>query len=186
MVSGRAARRVQLREDRKDGWTEEKKDLFIETLRATCNISASLRAVGMSRGGLDRLRARDGAFRAAMEEARRQAYVDLEFFTLEKMMNGTVKTVTKPEGKVETVHEYPVHLALQLLRLHRDVAGSGETAAEAQAEPDEALRMEAVERVMRKLGKLRARMDRERAAAAAGKVSGNGAASDSAEEGHGR
>lgn len=170
-VEARRMRRVQRREDRKDGWTDEKKDLFIETLEGTCNIAASLRAVAMSRGGLDKLRARDGQFRARMEEARRRAYVDLEFFALEKMMNGTVKTVTKADGKVETVHEYPVHLALQLLRLHRDVAGGNEASAGAETEPDEAQRQEVIERVLRKLGKLRARMDRERAAAEGGTAS---------------
>lgn len=152
-------RRVQKREDRKAGWTEEKKDKFIETLTATCNIAASLRAVGMSRSGLEGLRARDGAFRTRMADARRQAYLELEFFALDKMMNGTVKTVTKADGKVETTHEYPIGMAMQLLRLHRDVAGSAE--ADEAAEPSEEQRLEVVERVMRKLRKLRARLDRE-------------------------
>jgi hypothetical protein len=164
----RRMRRVQRRADLKDGWTEEKKDRFIGTLEATCNIAAALRAVDMSRSGLDKLRARNGEIRARMREARRRAYVDLEFFTLDKIMNGTVKTVTKADGKVETVHEYPLALALQLLRLHKDVAeGGGGAAAEAAAEPSEEQRVEVVERLMRKMGKLRERMDREEAAAAA-------------------
>ena len=162
-------RRVQKKEDRKDGWTEEKKDRFIEVLEATCNISAALRAVEMSAGGLARLRARDGAFRARMGEARRRAYLDLEFFALEKIMAGTVKTVTKADGKVETVHEYPLTQALQLLRLHRDVAdgGAGGGVGEEAAEPSEEQRMEVVERVLRKLRKLRERLEREDAANAA-------------------
>ena len=166
-VSGaaRRSRRAGKRLDAKEGWTEAKKELFFEMLKATCNIAASLRAVEMSRGGLDKLRARDGEFRARMNEVRRQAYLDLEFFALEKMMSGTVKTVTKADGKVETVHEYPLNLALQLLRLHRDVA-DGAAPEEADAEPDEAQRLEVVERVLRKLGKLRARLDREDRAAA--------------------
>ena len=166
---GRRMRRVQKRADRKDGWTQEKKDRFIEVLEATCNISAALRAVEMSAGGLARLRARDGAFRAGMDGARRRAYQDLEFFALEKIMAGTVKTVTKADGKVETVHEYPLTQALQLLRLHRDVAdsGAGSGVGEEAAEPSEEQRMEVVERLMRKMRKLRERMDREEAAAAA-------------------
>ena len=179
----RRMRRVQKREDRKDGWTDQKKDRFIETLAATCNIAASLRAVEMSRGGLEKLRARDGSFRARMADARRRAYLDLEFFALEKLMNGTVKTVTKADGKVETVHEYPIGLAMNLLRLHRDVAGSAE--AEEAAEPSEEQRLEVVERVMRKLRKLRARIDREDAqrggggaAAAPGSDGGSGGGVD--------
>jgi hypothetical protein len=166
----RGMRRVQAKKTGKDGWTAAKRALFIETLKTTCNIAASLRKVRMSRSGLDRLCGRNGAFRAEMAEARRQAYRDLEYFALEKLMAGTVKTVTKADGKVETVHEYPLHLALQLLRLHRDAApgGGGEAgvADEADAEPSEEQRMEVVERLMRKLGKLRERMKREEEAAA--------------------
>lgn len=165
MAGGRQSVRAQRRADRKEGWTDEKKDLFLETLQATCNIAASLRAVDMSRSGLEKLRARDGEFRARMAEARRRAYLDLEFFALEKMMTGTVKTVTKADGKVETVHEFPLHLAMQLLRLHRDVAESAE--AEEAAEPSEEQRLEVVERLMRKMTKLRERMDAEEAEAAA-------------------
>jgi hypothetical protein len=183
---GRRMRRVQKREDRKDGWTEEKKDRFIEVLEATCNISAALRTVAMSASGLARLRERDGAFRARMMEARRRAYVDLEFFALEKIMAGTVKTVTKADGKVETVHEYPLTQALQLLRLHRDVAeGHGGSASEEAAEPSEEQRAEVVERLMRKMRKLRERMDAEEAAAAAAAVAptaGNGEESGDAAE----
>ena len=181
---GRLVGRVQKRQDRKDGWTEAKKDRFLATLAATCNISASLREVGMSRAGLDKLRARDGSFRARMADARRQAYLDLEFFALEKLMSGTVKTVTKAGGAIETVHEYPLNLALQLLRLHRDVADSA--SAEEAAEPSEAQRLEVVERVMRKLRKLRERMDEEAAAGGASGASGGAGAGDqgdAAEEG---
>jgi hypothetical protein len=166
----RGMRRVQAKKRAKDGWTAAKRALFIETLKTTCNIAASLRKVRMSRSGLDKLCARNGGFRAEMAEARRQAYRDLEYFALEKLMAGTVKTVTKADGKVETVHEYPLHLALQLLRLHRDAApdgGAAGVADEADAEPSEEQRMEVVERLMRKLGKLRERMRREEEAAAA-------------------
>jgi hypothetical protein len=183
MEESRRMRRVQKREDRKDGWTEEKKDRFIEVLEATCNISAALRAVEMSASGLTRLRARDGAFRARMVEARRRAYLDLEFFALEKIMAGTVKTVTKADGKVETVHEYPLTQALQLLRLHRDVADGGAgvgAGADEAAEPSEEQRAELVERLMRKMRKLRERMDREEAAAAA---RSGGESGDAAEAG---
>jgi predicted metal-dependent enzyme (double-stranded beta helix superfamily) len=173
-------RAVQRREDRKDGWTEEKKSRFIEELEATCNIAAALRAVEMGRTGLARLRARDGAFRARMLDARRRAYLDLEFFALEKMMAGTVKTVTKADGSVETVHEYPLTQALHLLRLHRVAAPGGEP-EEAAGEPDEARRVEVVERLMRKMGKLRERMDREEAAAA--QAGGGEGSNDEAEAG---
>jgi len=163
MASGVASKRVCRKADRADGWTTAKKAEFLDVLGATCNIAAALRAVGMSRQGLEKLRGREGTFRAQMAETRRRAYLDLEFFALEKMMNGTVKTVTKADGNVETVHEFPLGLAMQLLRLHRDVAQSAET--EEAEEPGEEAKLEVVERLMRKMRALRARMDREEAAA---------------------
>jgi hypothetical protein len=101
------------------------------------------------------------------------------------MMSGTVKTVTKGDGSVETTHEFPLGLALNLLRLHRDVAKGidGEEAQGAPAEADEARRVEVIERLMRKMGKLRERMDREEAAAAAAAEQGGGAGEGAAEQG---
>ena len=171
----RRVRRVQKRAGRKDGWTEAKKERFLEVLEATCNIAAALRAVKMSRSGLNKLRRREGAFRARFADTKRRAYIDLEFFTLGKIMEGTVKTVTKADGSVETVHEFPLHLALQLLRLHRDVAESA-AAEEAETAPDEAQRLEVVERLMRKMRKLRERVEREEAAAAAAAAAADGGA----------
>jgi hypothetical protein len=170
---GKRMRRVQKRADAKEGWTDAKKERFIEVLEATCNIAAGLRAVGMSRSGLTKLRARDGAFRARMADSRKRAYVDLEFFTLGKIMDGTVKTVTKADGSVETVHEYPLHLALQLLRLHRDVADSAAAEEAPDGASDEARKIEVVERLMRKMRKLRERV--EQADKAAGGAGADGA-----------
>ncbi|HZG08793.1 MAG TPA: hypothetical protein VEZ70_07435 [Allosphingosinicella sp.] len=154
-------RRVQKVKARREGWTAAKIDLFIETLAGTCNIAAALRKVKMSRSGLDKLRARNGTVRARIRDTLRTGYVNLELFVLEKVMAGTTRTVKK-NGVVETVHEFPLALALQLLRLHRDAA----VAADAPA-PSEEDRAELVERLMRKMEGLRARMDREEEAARA-------------------
>ena len=157
VLAGGAAR--QLRKPRKGGWTNAKKQAFLAALAGTCNIAAALRKVRMCRSGLDGLRARDGAFRAAMREAIRTAYSDLELFAIEKIMTGTVKTVTRADGAVETTHEYPLGHALQLLRLHKDGA------AAADSEPDLAAegREEVVERLLRKVKAVRARMERQAA-----------------------
>jgi hypothetical protein len=154
-------RRVQKRRTRREGWTAAKIDLFIETLAGTCNIAAALRKVGMSRSGLDKLRARDATVRARIRDTLRTAYVNLELFVLEKVMAGTTRTVKK-NGVTETVHEFPLALALQLLRLHRDVSETVDA-----PEPSDADRAELVERLMRKMDGLRERMDREEEAARA-------------------
>lgn len=153
-------KKPSMRRSRRGGWTAAKKRRFLEVLGSTCNISASLRAVRMSSSGLDKLRARDGTFRAGWAAALREGYARLELMTLERMINGTVKTVTRADGSIDKTHEYPNHIALQLLRMHRD------SAAEAEAEQD-AEDMDAVrERIIRKLAAVRKRLEK--------KQSGNG------------
>jgi hypothetical protein len=148
-----AGKRPRLVKARKNSWTKQRRDAFVEALASTCNIAAALRKVRMSRSGLDRLRARDAEFRARMREAVREAYRNLELFTIEKMMSGTVKTVTKADGAVETVHEYPLNLAVQLLRLHRDNAPDTEDAPMGED------REEVTNRLLRKIAAVRKRLD---------------------------
>ena len=159
LVRGGKPRMVKAR---KNSWTKAKQEAFLAELGATCNIAAALRKVKKSRSGLDRLRQRDAGFRARLEETVSRAYGDLELFTLKKMMDGTVKTVTKPDGGVETVHEYPLHLAVQLLRLHKDRAPG--TEPDLVTEDKEAV----VARLVRKIGAVRRRLEKE--AAASGKA----------------
>ena len=148
-------KRPQLRKARTTGWTPKTREEFLAALSGTSNIAAALRRVGMCRSGLDKLRQRDAAFRAGMRQAIRSAYQPLELFVLERLMNGTVKTVTRADGSVETVHEFPLHLAIQLLRLHKDTAEAGETVH--PPADIEAVRA----RLLRKLEGVRRRLDRE-------------------------
>ena len=147
-------RKPQLRK-KKSGWTAAKKQRFLDELGATCNIAASLRKVRMGDSGLRKLMRRSAAFRAQMEEVRSEAFARLELTMLERMMNGTVKTVTRADGSVDKTHEYPNAIALQLLRLHKDKVA--ETQAEHDPEEIEAVR----ERILRKLAVVRRRLDRE-------------------------
>ena len=71
---------------------------------------------------------------------------------IERALNGTEKIVTKGEGREERMREYPNHIALQLLKMHR------ETAIEAQTEVPEDGVGEARQRVLEKLGRLRERI----------------------------
>lgn len=155
LVGGRKPRMAKAR---KNSWTKAKREAFLGELALTCNIAAALRKVKMSRSGLDHLRHRDAGFRARLEATVSHAYGDLELFTLKKMMDGSVKTVTKPDGGVETVHEYPLHLAVQLLRLHKDRAPGAEP--DLVAEDKEAV----VARLVRKIGAVRRRLEKEAAA----------------------
>ena len=152
-------KKPQMRRPRKDAWTKRLRAAFLDELSATCNIAASLRRVRKNRRGLDKLRARDASFRAEMRAAIRRAYTTLELFALEQIMNGTVKTTTKADGSVEKVHHYPLHLALNLLRLHKATADEPEEAPDDEAA--EAVRR----RILRKLTAVRAEIEAEEAAA---------------------
>ena len=147
-------RKPQMRK-KKGGWTAAKRKAFIDELAATCNVAASLRKVRMSDTSVYRLRKQSAQFRAEWAEALREGYAKLEMMLLERAMNGTVKTVTRADGAVDKTHEYPNHIALQLLRLHKDSAA----AAEAEHDPEE---MEEVrQRIARKLEAVRKRLERE-------------------------
>src|SRR6478736_5544222 len=64
---------VQVRRRRRDGWTESKREIFLNHLRVTSNVAASARAAGMTEGSAHKLRARDPEFAAQWEAALREA-----------------------------------------------------------------------------------------------------------------
>lgn len=151
-VGGQNRRPAQIKKIRKDGWTIERRRLFLATLAATCNVKRAIRAAGMKSDSVYKLRMRDAGFRAEWAAALREGYARLELMLLERAMNGTVKTVTRACGRIDRTHEYPNHVAFQLLKLHRD------SAAEAEAEHDSADVDEVRDRLALKIEKLRRRL----------------------------
>jgi len=65
----RAGEGPQLRKPRPGGWTAEKREVFLRHLAATSNVTASVKAVGMTKGAADKLRRRDAAFAQQWLEA---------------------------------------------------------------------------------------------------------------------
>lgn len=141
-------------------FTKDRQETFLAELAATCNVTASSAAAGVSTTCVYNHRRKNAAFRAGWAEAVREAYARLELMTLERMMNGTVTTRTRADGSVDKTHSYPTAVALQLLRLHKS------SAAEAAVEHDPVAIEEVRERVIRRLARLRARMAKEAAAKA--------------------
>lgn len=151
VLSGGKAPR--LRKPRKTDWTVAKRDVFIATLAATCNIQESCRVARVSDTTVYKKREICAEFRALWLGALRTAYARLELMLLERGMNGTVKTVTRADGSIDRTHEYPNHIALQLLRMHKDTVA----AAEEEHDPDE---IEAARRrIVRKLAAVRRRIE---------------------------
>lgn len=143
--------RPQARKQRKFEWTKAKERIFLTTLAETCNVTAAAEAAGMSASGAYLRRKKVAAFRASWAEAIATAYRDLELVLLERALNGTEKIVTKHNGSVERMREYPNQIAMQLLRMHRD------TAMEAEYEPSKGEVEELRQRLFDKLERLRKR-----------------------------
>jgi hypothetical protein len=148
----------RLRKAGRRAFTKAKQGRFLAALAATCNVSAACRRARVSDSCVYEHRRKDAAFRAGWVEAVREAYGRLELMTLERMMNGTVTTRTRADGSVDTTHEYPNALALQLLRLHRGTGSEPEQAPTAE-DIDEVR-----ERIAQRIDRLRIRMEKEAAA----------------------
>jgi hypothetical protein len=159
--------RPQIKRVAKPAWTAAKRETFLATLESTCNISEALRQAQVCYSSFRRLRDRDAGFRAEIRSAIAAAHAALTLSALDKAMNGTVKTTTRRDGSVETVHEYPLHIAVQLLRLHKEVAVEDASPPSPQAVDA------AVKSVVRKIGMLKAR-DAAAQAAANGGAGGAG------------
>lgn len=155
-------KRPLLRKAKRNSFTAAKQDKFFAELAATCNVQAACRKARVSKPTVYRHRRMSASFRARWREAVREAYAALELVMLERAMNGTVKTVTGPDGAVEKrVHEYPNAVALTLLRMHRATVAEADQAEELEPEDVDEVR----ERLARRIARLRARLGSEAGAA---------------------
>ena len=139
-------------------WSKAKERAFVETLSETCNVTLASEAAKVSTTSAYKRRKLNAAFRNAWREAIGLAYQKLELVLIERALNGTEKIVIKAEGREERMREYPNHIALQLLKMHR------ETAIEAQTDVPEDEVSETRQRVLEKLGRLRERITAQAAA----------------------
>lgn len=143
----------KMRKASKRDWNAAKEEAYVGTLAETCNLTAAAAAAGVSVSSARERRQTNARFRAGCAEAVAFAYHRLELATLERSLNGSEKIVIRKDGSEERSHEYPMAVALTLLRMHR------ETAAEATNEPDAADIEEVRERLFQKLQRLRKRLD---------------------------
>ena len=156
---------------RRRDWSLAKERKFLETLAETCNVTLSAKAAKVGNSVCYKKRARDAAFRRAWGEAIAQGYARLEIETLERAINGTMRTIVRKDGSEEEVVEFDPRTALALLRHHRDTAREPELREEAAAavSPEEVL--EARNNILFKLKKIRV----ELLGKAAGEADGWGA-----------
>jgi hypothetical protein len=156
-----AAAKPQLKKRATRDWSKEKAASFLGVLAETCNVSEACRVSGVPMTVAYRRRKMDAGFRAAWLEAIAVAYSRLELVLLDRAFNGTEKVTLRKDGSEERMREYPNHIALRLLQMHR------ESAVEADSEMPAEDIAEIRERLVRKLQRMKKR-DEEQEAEGAG------------------
>jgi hypothetical protein len=100
-----------------------KEDIFFAELALVCNVSAALRAAGLSRQSrqIYERRKRDPEFRARWDEAIDESYAMLELEMLERGRHGENRPAPATEAE-RRLRELSDRLALQLLSRHKSQA----------------------------------------------------------------
>ena len=158
LVPGKAP---QMRKPSKRSWSKRKADHFLLVLSETCNVSEACRRSGLPMTVAYRRRNSDAAFRAGWVEAIAIGYQRLEAVLLDRAFNGTEKVIVRRDGSEERTREYPNHMALKLLQMHRETALEAEAESDFSAEDVEEIR----ERLVRKLQRLKKRDEEQEARA---------------------
>jgi hypothetical protein len=152
-----AAARPQLKKRAKRDWSKAKAARFLKVLGETCNVSEACRRSRVPMTVAYRRRKMDASFRAEWIDMIAIAYHRLEGVLLERAFNGTERVVTKKDGSEERMREYPNHIALRLLQMHRETAEAADDAL-----PHEDV-SEIRERLVRKLQRMKKRNEEQEA-----------------------
>ena len=83
-IRGGNRRRVQVRAERKDGFTAAKRQRFLDHLAGCCNLKRAAEAAGITPETVNYHRRRDPAFKAACQEALDAGYLALEAMMIER------------------------------------------------------------------------------------------------------
>ena len=155
---GRAGSGAQLRAVRKDGWTAERRRIFMETLAATCNVSEAARTAGMNLSSAYYQKRRDPGFAREWAQALNIGYAELEALLLRQALFGTEEeeVTLDAEGMVKSrkvKRGHPNAVGVRLLVQHRREVGDRRAVEEADRPDGE----DAVERLRRALEKVRER-----------------------------
>jgi len=113
-------RRVQVRKERKDGFTAAKRQVFLDHLASCCNIRRSAKAAGVTAETINYHRRTDPLFAQQCVEAIQAGYDMIESMSLEEAATGghyVPGDTPVPEAKFDK------ELALHLLRLRRAPIG---------------------------------------------------------------
>lgn len=122
-VRGAGGTRTVTRRAAKTAWSARKERLFLDTLAATSNVSASAKAAKVSDTSVYRRRQNDPAFAAAWTRALCEGYARLELALLERAIQGVPREVAGGDGKTVTTRDFSERLGLALLAHHGKAVG---------------------------------------------------------------
>ncbi len=100
-------------------WSDESRELFLNTLAETANVAMAARAADMSRTAVYAERKRNVDFAQSWSAAMEQALDELEMALLERATHGYDKDVIYHGERTDKVRLYSDPLAMFLLRAHR-------------------------------------------------------------------
>jgi hypothetical protein len=153
-------RRVQIRAARKDGFGEEKKQVFLDHLAGCCNITRSAAAAGVSTVTVNYHRRRDPAFAQACAEALETGYDGLEAMLVERAARGGRYAPGEGAGTVAGAETVDTALALHLLQLR--ARGPGRRTGNGARAPRRASEKELNDAILAKLELLGQRLGKSR------------------------
>jgi hypothetical protein len=104
------------RKVRSDGWTRARRQTFLDTLAATCNVTESCRAAGMALRAVYPLKARDAEFAAAWDRAIAEGFDRLRTQALEHCGAGLPIDC---DGSAAAPPPFDFEKALRLLYFYR-------------------------------------------------------------------
>jgi len=173
VAAGRSGR-PQVRLRKTAGWTEARRQLFLDHLAATCNVTASATAAGLYWSGAYAWRRKDPEFAAQWQAALETGYARLEAMLVERAAGGGVAEPDGGAGAAGTVAvgdaeaaepvtpdpaKMDTGLALSLLQMHRARMVRG---TRGRTKPvQRASKKETVEAIVRQLRVLRRRLEAE-------------------------
>lgn len=162
---GRAKANAQLRAVRKDGWTEDRRKIFMETLAATCNVSEAARAAGKNLSTAYYQKRRDPGFAREWSHALNIGYSELEALMLREALFGSEQeeVTMDADGMVKSrkvKRGHPHVVGMRLLTAHARKAMEARAADEADRPDGE----DAVARLRAALDAVRRRSTEEKEA----------------------
>lgn len=117
VAQGGNDRRVQVRAERKDGFTAEKRQVFLDHLAGCSNVTRSAAAAGVSAVTVNYHRRRDPVFAAQCAEALETGYEGLEAMLVERAARGAAYAPGAGAANVPGPESLDTPLAVHLLEL---------------------------------------------------------------------